>query len=65
MVTDIERIGPREAKELLDEGALLVCAYADEEKCRQVALEGSISLAQLAARKPTLSKDTSLIFYCA
>jgi hypothetical protein len=65
MATDIERIRRREARELLDEGALLVCAYEDTEKCRQIGLEGSISLAELRARKATLSKDTPLIFYCA
>jgi hypothetical protein len=31
----------------------------------KVALDGSIPLAELAARKPTLPKDTPLIFYCA
>ena len=44
--------------------ALLVCAY-DDERCRQVALEGSIPLSALTARSATLPKDQPLIFYCA
>jgi len=45
--------------------ALLVCAYEDEQKCRQLNLQGSISLARFESMAPTLTKDRELIFYCA
>ena len=45
--------------------SLLVCAYADEGACRKVQLEGSINLAQLESRLPTLPVDQGIIFYCA
>ena len=45
--------------------ALLVCAYHDEDACRKVQLEGSISLARFEAKLPGLTKDQEIIFYCA
>ena len=61
-----ERISAKEAHERVGSGkALLVCAYRDEEACRKVQLEGSISLAQFESKKPGLPKDREIIFYCA
>lgn len=57
------RISPHDAMEKTKEGALLVCAYDDEEKCNTIKLEGAISLGALQARQP--SKQQELIFYCA
>ncbi len=55
-----------EAHERVTSGrALLVCAYRDEEDCRKVQLEGSISLVQLESKRAGLPKDQELIFYCA
>ena len=35
------KIGPRQTHEAVEAGdALLVCAYDDEEKCRDMLLEG-------------------------
>jgi rhodanese-related sulfurtransferase len=45
--------------------ALLVCAYRDEEACREVQLEGSIPLARFESKHPGLPKDQEIIFYCA
>jgi hypothetical protein len=45
--------------------ALLVCAYADEARCRTIALEGSMSLAEFESRVPSLSKNQKIIFFCA
>jgi hypothetical protein len=62
----VERIDPGEARRKVTSGqALLVCAYDDEAKCRQIALDGAISLAELGSRLASLPKDTELIFYCA
>jgi len=37
---DVRRIPPDEARRRVEDGALLVCAYDDEEKCRDMLLEG-------------------------
>lgn len=47
------------------ESTLLVCAYDDESKCRDKHLEGAITMQQLNARLPSLSKEVELVFYCA
>jgi hypothetical protein len=64
-MADIPRIRVEDARREVAAGrAILVCAY-DDERCRQVALEGSIPLSALAARAATLPKDQPIIFYCA
>lgn len=65
-MTKVPRISPEEAREKVIGGkALLVCAYANEEKFLRNHLEGAISLAELEARQTSLSKDHEIIFYCA
>jgi hypothetical protein len=64
-MTEIPRIEVQEARRRVAAGrALLVCAYDDEEKCRQLALEGAISLARFRSLLPTLPQNRGLIFYC-
>jgi hypothetical protein len=63
-MADIARISVEDARRDAVAGrAVLVCAY-DDERCRQVALEGSIPLSALAARAATMPKDQPIIFYC-
>jgi hypothetical protein len=63
-MTDITRISVEEARRETASGrALLVCAYGDE-RCREVALEGSIPLSALAARAGILPREQPIIFYC-
>ena len=65
-MTDTVRIGVEDARRDVASGrALLVCAYADEAKCRKLALDGSISLAEFESRLPSLSKSQEIIFFCA
>jgi hypothetical protein len=59
------RIDPAEAREHVERGALLVCAYDDDEKCRDMLLEGAGTLSELKAREGSLPRDQELIFYCA
>ena len=59
------RIPPEEAKAKIDRGALLVCAYEDEDRCRILRLEGSLTLGELRSRLPELSRDREIVFYCA
>jgi len=61
----VERISAHEARRQQAAGALLVCAYESEEKCRQHGLDGSISLETFKSRLNSLRKDQELIFYCA
>ena len=64
-MSDIPRISVEDARRDVATGrALLVCAY-DDDRCRQVALEGSIPLSALVARADTVPKDQPLVFYCA
>ena len=62
----IPRIDVEEARRKVATGeALLVCAYGDDVKCKQLELEGSITLSELESRLPSLPKGTEIIFYCA
>ena len=62
----VERIRPEEARREVAAGrALLVCAYDDESKCRQLRLEHAISLHDLQHRTGSLPRSQALIFYCA
>jgi len=65
-MSEISRISVQEARREMASGrALLVCAYEEEEKCNQVALEGSISLTRFQQRLPSLPREQELIFFCA
>jgi len=65
-MTDAARITPATAKERVDAGqALLVCAYDDDEKCREKALAGAIPLSKLERQKGELDREWELIFYCS
>ena len=64
-MADPERINPKEAHEKSRGGALLVCAYDDDERCRKLHLEGAISFTEFKSKLPSLSKDREVIFYCA
>jgi len=61
----VERINPEQAHQALEAGALLVCAYDDDEKCRQNLLEGALTLSDLRERERSFPKDQPIIFYCA
>jgi hypothetical protein len=41
----------------------LVCAYDDEEKCKELALQGAVPLTELEGRD--LDPSAELVFYCA
>ena len=65
-MSQVTRISVGEAREEVTSGrALLVCAYEEEEKCNQVALEGSLSLTRFQERAPTLPRNQEVIFFCA
>ena len=60
------RISAKQARgKIMAGGALLVCAYENDERFKQNHLEGAISFSEFMKIKQTLSKDTGIIFYCA
>lgn len=60
-MTDVDRVSPEEIRE--EEGILFVCAYEDEAKCEDIAIDGSIDLKELRARLPDVPKDERIVFY--
>lgn len=65
-MAEIERIAPEEVYQRLRSGTLLlVCAYEDEEKFKELKLEGAMSLNAFKLKLPTLNKDREIVFYCA
>lgn len=45
--------------------ALLVCAYAEDEKFQKFNLAGAISLNDLESKLSGMTKSREIIFYCA
>lgn len=52
-------------KKLKTGRALLVCAYAEEEKFKKFNLAGAISLQDFEAGLSRTEKNREIIFYCA
>jgi len=59
------RIDVHSAHKDLASGALLVCAYDDDEKWQQNHLAGAIALADFREREASLARNQEIIFYCA
>lgn len=60
------RISPHDARQKATSGgALLVCAYDDDDKFKSNYLEGAISYSEFKSKLPSLAKDQEIIFYCA
>jgi hypothetical protein len=63
---EVPRISAEEARQKVQSGqALLVCAYDDESKCRQIRLEGAVTMSELRQMLPSLPKGREIILYCA
>ena len=60
-----ERIDVSVARTHLSEGALLVCAYGDDERWQQNRIDGAIPLAEFRSKEKSLRKDQEVVFYCA
>lgn len=62
----IPRLSPAEVRQRLrDDGALLVCAYDDDSRCREASIDGAITLQELKRRERELDPAQKLVFYCA
>lgn len=61
-----QKIEPEEVRAEVSSGkALLVCAYVDQEKCRNYPLTNALSLTDFKAQEGSLPKDRKIVFYCA
>ena len=59
-----QRVSPEEVYQKLKSGKLLlVCAYEEETKFRQMNLHGAISFNEFNSRLPSLSKEQEIVFY--
>ncbi|MDN3514222.1 MAG: ArsR family transcriptional regulator [Candidatus Brocadia sp.] len=64
-MTEVVRVTPKDVYEKVKSGTtILVCAYEDVARFRQMKLQGGISLSEFRARLPSLSKDQEIVFYC-
>jgi hypothetical protein len=59
------RIDAQDARKKVRAGALLVCAYDDEQKCRDLQVDEAISLSAFRSRLPSLPKTQEIVFVCA
>ncbi len=63
-MTEPKRISAEEAhKKVISGEAILVCAYDDEERFRNIHLQNAISLREFKTRIPALSREQEVIFY--
>ncbi len=63
---EIVRIAPEEVRPKVEAGeALLVCAYEEDGKFRQMQLSGAISFSEFKSRLPSLLRNQEIVFYCA
>lgn len=62
---EIDRISVIDARQMVRSGdAVLVCSY-DDERCKEILLEGAILKSEFESKLPSLSKTQPIIFYCA
>lgn len=65
-VQRVPRTSPQEVREKMRTGRVyLVCAYNDEEQCRQSPIDGALTLRELERRLGSIGPDAELVFYCA
>jgi hypothetical protein len=63
-MTEPVRITPEEVYKKVKSGqTILVCAYEDEARFKQLKLEGAISFNEFKSKIPSLSKDQEIVFY--
>lgn len=61
----IDHISVIDAQKLVKRGdALLVCSY-DDNRCKDILLQGATFLSEFESKLPSLPKTQPIIFYCA
>ncbi len=63
---DPTRVSPSYVRQRMASGAptLLVCAYDDPAKCREIRIAGSLDMKELEARRASLTREREIVFYC-
>jgi hypothetical protein len=65
VMAEPQRVPKDEVQKAMKSGkAILACAYEDDEKCKQMPIEGAIPFSSLKSKLPSLSKDQEIILYC-
>jgi len=60
-----ERVSPEGARNKVKSSeALLVCAYEEDEKFKQMRLEGALSYKEFKKKVALIPRDQEIIFYC-
>lgn len=60
-----QRIKIEDARRKVQAGdASFVCAYDDEEKCKEMRLQGASTLGEFNSHLSGIPKDKEIIFYC-
>ena len=65
---DVPRISAEEVRRKMHEDpdrVHLICAYDDEDKCREYRLDGSVSLKVFQQHLADVDREDVLAFYCA
>lgn len=66
VMAEIVRVGAEEVRPKVESGeTLLVCAYEEDGKFRQLQLSGATSLSEFQSRLPSLPRSQEIVFYCA
>ena len=61
---ELARVSPEEIYPKVKSGkAILVCAYRDDEECKRINLEGSISFTEFSSRLSQYSTEQDIIFF--
>lgn len=61
-----QRVKPDEVRQRMkDNGAMLVCAYDDSEKCRKIGIAESIPYPDLKSKLDSIPKSREIVFFCA
>ncbi len=56
---------PDVREKVMNNGALLVCAYDDDDKFKDYHLGGAISLSEFKSKTNDMEKNQEIFFYCA
>ena len=60
-----QRLDANTVRQRVGRGSMFVCAYDDEQKCKDQGVNGSITFKQFQARLANLPKNEEIIFFCA
>ena len=57
----VKRMDPEKARAAIKDGAMLVCAYDDDEKCMHNHLPGAINFSAFKASEGEIPKEREII----